>query len=228
MTSRIAKEGVVAIETANIRIPDRLMQVSVELFARQGYAQTSVQQIVDEAGVTKGALYHYFSSKDDLLFDIYDRLLSLQKDHLEKIVARGLDVEQTLRLVCEDVIVTSIQWILEGTVFFRSQHMLSEARQREVRERRRAYNDAFEAILLAGRKAGVFRTDIPTAVLIAHFFSDPHYLGQWYSAGGPESKELVASQLTDLYLAGLRPPAKASARESTRKSPAKSSQVRDK
>ena len=59
--------------TAEHPIPERLMRVSVELFARNGYAQTSVQQIVDAAGVTKGALYHYFDSKDDLLFDIYDR-----------------------------------------------------------------------------------------------------------------------------------------------------------
>lgn len=184
-------------------IPERLMRVSVELFARYGYAQTSVQQIVDAAGVTKGALYHYFDSKDDLLFDIYDRLLSLQKAHLDEIVARGLPVEQTLRLVCEDVILTSIDGIEDGVVFFRSQHMLSEKRQAEVRERRRDYNDAFEAILDAGRASGAFRTDIPTAVLIAHFFSDPHYLGQWFSASGAESKELVASQLTELYLKGL-------------------------
>ncbi len=72
-------------------IPTKLRRVSVELFAEYGYAQTSVQQIVDAAGVTKGALYHYFKSKDDLLFDIYDRLLSLQREHLDEIVARGLD-----------------------------------------------------------------------------------------------------------------------------------------
>ncbi len=71
------------------RCPSDSMRVSVELFAQHGYAQTSVQQIVDAAGVTKGALYHYFKSKDDLLFDIYDRLLSLQREHLDEIVARG-------------------------------------------------------------------------------------------------------------------------------------------
>lgn len=179
------------------------MRVSVELFAEHGYAQTSVQQIVDAAGVTKGALYHYFKSKDDLLFDIYDRLLSMQREHLEAIVARGLDPEQTIRLVCEDVIVTSIEGLADGAVFFRSQHMLSEKRQREVKQRRRAYNDAFEAILARGRAAGVFRTDIPPAILIAHFFSDVHYLAQWYSPGGPLTKQQVASELTDLYLAGL-------------------------
>jgi AcrR family transcriptional regulator len=184
-------------------IPEKLMHTSVELFAEHGYAQTSVQQIVDAAGVTKGALYHYFKSKDDLLFDIYDRILSLQREHLDEIVARGEDPVRTIRLVCEDVIVTSIEWMHEGTVFFRSQHMLTAARQQEVKRRRREYNDAFEAILERGRVAGLFRTDIPPAIQIANFFSDVHYLGQWYSPGGPLSKEQVASELTDLYLAGL-------------------------
>ena len=184
-------------------IPEKLMRVSVELFAEQGYAQTSVQQIVDAAGVTKGALYHYFSSKDDLLFDIYDRILSLQREHLDEIAARGLPIAETMRLVCEDVLVTSIEWLHEGTVFFRSQHMLSAERQSEVKRRRREYNDAFERLLVAGQDEGVFRDDIPAAVLIAHFFSDPHYLGQWYSPKGAQTKERVASELTELYLTGI-------------------------
>jgi AcrR family transcriptional regulator len=189
-----------------IAIPEKLTRVSVELFAAQGYAQTSVQQIVDAAGVTKGALYHYFKSKDDLLFDIYDRILSLQKQHLDEIVGRGLPTGETMRRVCEDVVVTSIEWMNEGAVFFRSQHMLPADRQREVKQRRREYNDAFERILVRGQREGLFREDIPTAVLIADFFAGPHYVTQWYSPTGSESKELVARQLTELYLAGLQLP----------------------
>jgi AcrR family transcriptional regulator len=190
-------------------IPEKLMSVSVKLFAEQGYAQTSVQQIVDAAGVTKGALYHYFTSKDDLLFDIYDRLLSLQRAHLDEIVERGRGAAETLRLVCEDVILTSIDGLADGVVFFRSQHMLSEKRQREVKRRRREYNDAFESILNRGRDAGIIRTDIPPAILIAHFFSDVHYLAQWYSPGGALSPYQVATEITDLYLASLATPQQA-------------------
>jgi len=182
----------------------KLTQASVQLFADQGYSQTSVQQIVDAAGVTKGALYHYFKSKDDLLFGIYDRLLSLQLANLNAIVGRGLGAEATVRLVCEDVIVTSIDGLHEATVFFRSQDMLSPARQTQVKRRRREYNDAFEAILARGQAEGVFREDIPRPLLIANFFSDAHYLSQWYSPGGQLSKEHVAGELTDLYLAGLK------------------------
>ncbi len=185
-------------------VADDVMRAAVELFATRGYANTSVQQIVEAAGVTKGAMYHYFESKDDLLFDIYDRMLSLQKARLDEIIGRGGDTVDVLRSVCVDVIETSIAQLPEGTVFFRSVHMLSEPRQREVTRRRRAYHDEFAALITRGQREGVFRDDIPVALLAAHFFSDLHYLSQWYSPEGPESATLVAQQITDLFLTSLR------------------------
>lgn len=179
-------------------------RAAVELFASNGYANTSVQQIVEAAGVTKGAMYHYFESKDDLLFGIYDRLLSLQKARLEEIVGRGGPIDEVLRAVCVDVIETSIDDIAAGTVFFRSMHMLSEPRGQEVTRRRREYHDTFAELIARGQSEGIWRDDIPTALLTAHFFSDVHYLSHWYSPEGPQSKSLVAEQLTDLFLTAMR------------------------
>ena len=190
------------------RVQDQVLRAALDLFSTQGYATTSVQEIVAAAGVTKGAMYHYFASKDDLLFAIYERMLSLQKGRLDEIVAAGAErgdgVDEVLRAVCEDVVTTSIELMAEGTVFTRSQHMLAPERQAEVRRRRRAYNDDFQALLTRGIKEGVFRDDVPTAVLIAHFFSDVHYLPQWYSPTGPETTTEVAGQLTELFLRSIR------------------------
>jgi AcrR family transcriptional regulator len=185
-------------------VADDVTQAAVRLFAAQGYANTSVQQIVDAAGVTKGAMYHYFESKDDLLFAIYERMLSLQKSHLDDIIGRGGPVNDVLRAVCVDVVETSIEFLPEGTVFFRSQHMLTQPRQQEVVRRRRDYHDEFAALIQRGQDEGLYRTDIPRAVLIANFFSDIHYLSHWYNPEGPEDKTLVAEQLTDLFLTGMR------------------------
>lgn len=191
-----------------MNVQDQVLRAALDLFSTQGYATTSVQEIVAAAGVTKGAMYHYFASKDDLLFAIYDRLLSLQKAHLDEIVATGAErgdaVEQVLRAVCEDVVSTSIEFLPEGTVFTRSQHMLTPERQTEVKRRRREYHEEFEALLRRGIEEGVFRDDVPTAMLIAHFFSDVHYLSQWYSPAGPATAAQVAEQLTELFLRGIR------------------------
>ena len=185
-------------------VADDVTLAAVELFATHGYAGTSVQQIVEAAGVTKGAMYHYFESKDDLLFGIYDRLLSLQKSRLDAIVAAGGPIDEVVRAVCIDVVETTIDDLSAATVYFRSAHMLSSPRQHEVTRRRRAYHDAFATLLERGQAEGLWRTDIPTAVLVAHFFSDVHYLSQWYSPEGPEDKTQLAEQLADLFLAGLK------------------------
>ena len=189
---------------ATSSVVDDITRAAVELFAAQGYANTSVQQIVEAAGVTKGAMYHYFESKDDLLFSVYERMLSLQTSHLEEIVGRGTPTAQTLHDVCVDVIETSIDFLPEGTVFFRSMHMLTAPRQQEVTRRRRAYHDEFASLIETGQAEGRWRTDVPTAVLVAHFFSDVHYLSHWYSPEGPETKTEVAQQLTELFLRGIR------------------------
>ena len=185
-------------------VADDVTRAAVRLFASQGYANTSVQQIVEAAGVTKGAMYHYFESKDDLLFAIYERMLSLQKSHLDDIISRGGPVDDVLRAVCVDVVETSIEFLPEGTVFFRSQHMLALPRQQEVVRRRREYHDEFATLIQRGQDEGLYLTDIPRAVLIANFFSDIHYLSHWYNPDGTEDKTLVAEQLTDLFLTGVR------------------------
>ena len=185
-------------------VADDVADAAVRLFATNGYANTSVQQIVDAACVTKGAMYHYFESKDDLLFGIYERLLSLQRARLDEIIGRGGPTDAVLRDVCIDVIDTSIDYLPEGTVFFRSMHLLTPARRQEVTRRRRAYHDEFAQLIERGQAEGLYRTDIPIALLVAHFFSDVHYLSHWYSVEGPEDKELVARQITDLFMTSLR------------------------
>lgn len=84
--------------------------------------------------------------------------------------------------------------------------MLSAPRQLEVTRRRRAYHDTFSGLLTQGQEEGLYRKDIPTSVLVAHFFSDLHYLSSWYSPSGPEDKTTLAHQLTDLFLVAIAAP----------------------
>ena len=68
----------------------------MDLFAANGYDGTSVQQIVERAGVTKGALYHYFTAKEDILLEIYTTVFDEQMAALDDIVAMERDPEWTL------------------------------------------------------------------------------------------------------------------------------------
>ena len=49
---------------------ERILQVALELFGRQGYEGTSIRNIADRMGMTKAAIYYHFPSKENLLADI--------------------------------------------------------------------------------------------------------------------------------------------------------------
>jgi AcrR family transcriptional regulator len=52
---------------------DRIVKESIRLFLRTGYNGTSIQNITDTLGITKGAFYWYFKSKDELLETIIEK-----------------------------------------------------------------------------------------------------------------------------------------------------------
>jgi AcrR family transcriptional regulator len=55
---------------------EHLIDVARQRFTEQGYAATSIEDIVQRAGVAKGALYHHFSGKDALFRAVYEAVLA--------------------------------------------------------------------------------------------------------------------------------------------------------
>jgi AcrR family transcriptional regulator len=55
---------------------DQILNAALSLFARQGFAHTSMNDIVRESGVSKGGVYWHFKSKDELVLAIFDAFLA--------------------------------------------------------------------------------------------------------------------------------------------------------
>ncbi|MEU6849458.1 TetR/AcrR family transcriptional regulator [Actinacidiphila alni] len=193
-------------ESGTAAVPERLLAEATRLFAERGYDRTSVQEIVEAAGVTKGALYHYFGSKDDLLHEIYGRVLRLQTERLDAIAARDTPVPERLAEAASDVVVTSIQNLDDTKIFFRSIHQLSPEKQKVVRAERRRYHEKFRSLIEEGQAAGHFRADLRPDLVVDFFFGSVHHLGTWYHADGPLSAHEVAGEFSDLLLHSLRRP----------------------
>jgi AcrR family transcriptional regulator len=186
-------------------VPQRLLAAATRLFAEQGYDRTSVQEIVESAGVTKGALYHYFGSKDDLLHEVYARVLRVQQERLDTFANADAPVEQRLRDAAADVVVTTIDNLDDAMIFFRSMHHLGPEKHKQVRAERRRYHERFRALIEEGRRTGVFATDPPADLVVDYHFGSVHHLATWYRPDGPLTPRQVADHLADLLLRALRP-----------------------
>lgn len=186
-------------------VPQRLLAAATRLFAEQGYDRTSVQEIVEAAGVTKGALYHYFGSKEDLLHEIYARVLRVQQERLDAYANADEPIDKRLRGAAADVVVTTIENLDDASIFFRSVHHLSPEKNKQVRAERRHYHERFRALVEEGQTAGVFSTVTPADLVVEYHFGSIHHLSTWYRPDGTLPPRLVADHLADLLLRALRP-----------------------
>jgi AcrR family transcriptional regulator len=187
-------------------VPERLVHVALKLFAEKGFEGTSVQEVVAAAGVTKGAMYHYFAAKDDLLAEIYARVLRMQMERLTAFVEADMSVADRLFAAAADVVVTTIENLDSTTVFFRSLHQLTADTATDVRRQRRRYHETFRGIVAEGQQAGVFRDDIPADLVVDYFFGSVHHLPMWWRADGRASAAEVGASFATLLLDGLRRP----------------------
>ena len=186
-------------------VPQRLMAAATRLFATRGYDRTSVQEIVEAAGVTKGALYHYFGSKDDLLYEIYGRLLRVQQERLDALAGTETPIEQRVREAAADVIVTTIENLDDAMIFFRSMYQLPPEKQKQVRAERRRYHERFRELIEEGQREGAFSDATPADLVVDYHFGSVHHLSSWYNPEGPLSPRQIADHLAELLMRALRP-----------------------
>ncbi|MEY9215042.1 TetR family transcriptional regulator [Thermobifida halotolerans] len=191
-------------KTVSPSVPDRLLAEATRLFAQHGFDRVSVQELVEAAGVTKGAMYHYFTSKDDLLFAVYQRVLDMQMSRLVQIVEGGGGVAERLHAAASDVVQTTVDNLDDTVIFFRSLHMLSPGRQSEVRKERRRYHELFRSLIEEGMREGVFHEKVPADIVVNYFFGSIHHLGMWYRADGELDGAQLGGYYADLLLASLR------------------------
>lgn len=75
-----------------------LLETAAELFGSQGYAKTPLEQVVREAGLSRGAVYHHFKDKRDLFDAVVDQVLlavvdRVERETLRRAVDRGRERE---------------------------------------------------------------------------------------------------------------------------------------
>lgn len=191
-------------ELARLPVQERLIATSLRLFAARGVEGTSVQEIVAAAGVTKGAMYHYFASKDDLLYEIYHRLLGRQTERLNAIADGPGTAAQRVRAAAADVVESTLDSIEEAIVSFRSVHMLPNPQRAQVRAERRRYHERFRALVEEGQRDGAFRKDVPADLAVHFFFGSVNQLGTWYHRDGGLTRQEIAEQYAELFLSSLR------------------------
>ncbi len=181
----------------------RVLDAAVELFAEQGFDATSVQEVVERARVTKGAMYHYFRSKDDLLYEIYHDLITVQLAGMDRITAAGGPAPRILRAIIVDLVVTTAGRLGAATVSARELHRLSGKPAAALRAQRRRYHEGVRELIARGQRDGEFAATVSAQTATLMVFGIVNQLPQWYRPDGATPPRELAEEIADFVLAGL-------------------------
>ncbi|MCM3783806.1 TetR/AcrR family transcriptional regulator [Neobacillus mesonae] len=85
---------------------EQILQVSSKLFTEKGYEKTSVQDIIDELGMSKGAIYHHFKSKEDILEAVMKKQFSYAAQMLDDLIlnTEAPNAREKLIIILEKVV----------------------------------------------------------------------------------------------------------------------------
>jgi AcrR family transcriptional regulator len=179
-----------------------ICRTAAQIFRERGYDATSVSDIARALGITKAGLYHYFESKEELLFEITAYGLDRVRDEVIAPV-RGLrDPEERLRqlVIRHARIATHGRGAVAQLVD--EVRALPPANRKLLEERMRAYFDLVRDTLRELRALGRLR-DVDPTVATFGLIGTILWLPRWFRQNGRLSQEQVAHQIADIALGGL-------------------------
>jgi AcrR family transcriptional regulator len=116
----------------------RLLEAAGHLFARRGYEATSVEEIAEAAGFTRGAVYSNFRDKDDLFVAFLAERMATEALEIASAVRAVSDVEGRLRVLRERFILSHCK----DTAVLYAELQLAAARQPALRRKLRGLFEA--------------------------------------------------------------------------------------
>lgn len=192
------------LERAESRRRDILV-AAAHVFARDGYASASLDDVAAKIGVTKGVIYYYFRSKEEILTEIRTTAIQEAIDRLEVIVTAGGPPETVLRAAISDLVSHIFDDLERFANVLHAGERLSVESRTTVRNLQRRFEQLMREIVERGIREGAFVDHDPKVVTFTILRAALGVAG-WYSPDGPLPPDLITKQVTDQLVVGVLEP----------------------
>lgn len=180
-----------------------ILGAAIRLFTRKGYVNTSMDDIAEAVGLTKGGLYHYVGKKEDLLTDIHDEFFDAFFARMSAAVESAANPRDKLRnwVRAHATIMRDYQGHIK--VFFTEIDQLPEDTLKRMVERRDKVQGMLAEILAAGVENGEIRGDLNPQIVSFLVLGMINWLYVWYRPEGKLTMEEIIKDILLLALHGL-------------------------
>lgn len=182
----------------------KIVEESIKLFEIKGYSETSIQDIVDALGVTKGTFYYYFDSKEQLLMDI-------QLMYINELLAKQQQILHDPGKDCKTKVFENVQLLIKqikthgrkAKIFFRELINLNQDHYVIIKNKRSQFRLNLQKMIEMGMEKGEFRTDLRADLVTFSILGMCNWSYHWFNPDGPVPDDELIQTYVEILLNGI-------------------------
>ena len=178
-----------------------ILRSAASAFRRYGYHGTNLNQIAAIVNMTKGNLYNYFKSKEEILFFCHDYGMKRLLKMLAGIEKSPYPADVKLRRFILGFVHVMVDE-LDGEILALEVKELSDTRLRQIIAKRNKLDRGMRRIIQNGMKSGVFRAVDPKLLSFA-IWGSMNWIPRWFNPQGGAGSVEISEVMVDCYLNGM-------------------------
>lgn len=181
----------------------KVARSSAKLFESKGYLETNMADIAKAARLSKGGIYHYFSSKDQILFFILDHYMDIILQDLESDLTRIEDPSSRIKYIISRHIKLYTDYKSESKTLLHEANCLPSKKYRIIAEKERKYYKIVAKTLTEffGSRVEIGKAQITVITFL--LFGMCNWIYSWYDPNGEVTPNQLAETIWSLFLKGL-------------------------
>lgn len=192
---------------------DRILAAAVRAFAEHGYPSASMSQLAQACGLSKAGLYHYYASKEALLFDALDRYTRRLVDLCADVAARPSPPREAVARIVRALLHEYRDSRDYHVALLNDLRHLGAPEQARIRSQQRAVVRTLTAVLARAWPARLSGPDASATTMA--LLGMINFSFAWWRPDGAMSHERFADLVIELWEHGLDGPARAALRTGT-------------
>ena len=182
----------------------QILKAAARFFATDGFDRASMSQVAKACGFSKANLYHYYDSKDALLFDLLDAYLSGLRDRICALQLDGLTPEEQLHRTVSEILRAYQGADHEHKVQINALTALPASQQKVLRIYQRDLVDHLSEIVSRIEPGAFDDTPQTLRATTMSIFGMLNWYFMWADSGAVRSREQYADQVTIFALGGVK------------------------
>ena len=186
-------------------IRENILKSAAKLFAVKGFSTATIEDLAHACNSSRGALYHYFDSKEEILGSIVAEHVSTMLDELQKVGEQRLEPREHLHAVARCIMEINASNNAEQIILLNDWNQIEASQQKDIAEAQRKIVSIVRNALtrLDDSRRLTPKLSSTYAMMLLGILN---YTYTWYDPKGPVTPSEYAARAVDVFLDGFRSP----------------------